>query len=301
VIEPAENPRIESPRKRLAAVGLASLGAFGTALLGVGWREFRLRRVASPEEVSEGLGLRLVGTLPTLPVPNSGARRRASSVNATDPDGGWQEILIESIDAARTVILHDCRADALRTILVTSAAKGEGKSSLSGHLAISLARTGRRTLLADFDLRNPSLHELFDLESGPGVAELLRGEAELDDVYHAVADDLDVITAGHGDARAVRALGQDALPDLLARMAERYEFVVIDSAPLLPVADSLLISQHVDATLLSVYRERSRIPTVFAGYERLVSLGVRVLGVVVTGVPREQYGEEFHYARVRGV
>jgi succinoglycan biosynthesis transport protein ExoP len=305
LIEGAESPRIESPKKRLAAVGLASLGAFGMLILGVAWREFRLRRVDSPDDMAEGLGLRLVGTLPELPGPGSGrAVPGGAGAGAGAGDGpgggGWQELLIESIDAARTVILRDCRAEGLRTLLVTSAAKGEGKSSLSGHLAISLARTGRRTLLADFDLRNPSIHKLFGLEPGPGVGELLRGEAEPDDVYHAVADELDVITAGHGDARAIRALGQNALPDLLARMAGRYEFVVIDSAPLLPVADSLLISQHVDAVLLSVYRERSRIPTIFAGYERLAALGVRILGAVVTGVPTERYGEEYHYAAARG-
>ncbi|MFO0907026.1 MAG: hypothetical protein U0794_01450 [Isosphaeraceae bacterium] len=311
LIERAETPRVESSKKRLAGIGLASLGMFGATVLGVALREYRLRRVGSIDEVCDGLGLRLVGTLPMLPAPAGAGRGRRRGDDAPSSDGrepgvpgsprvGWQARLIESIDAARTVILRDCRTNGLRTLLVTSAAKGEGKSSLCGHLAISLARTGRRTLLADFDLRNPSVHKLFDLERGPGVGELLRGEAELDDVYHAVADELDVITAGHGDARAIRALGQDALPDLLARMAEHYEFVVIDSAPILPVADSLLISQHVDAVLLSVYRDVSRIPTVYAGYERLASLGVRVLGAVVTGMPEEHYGEAYHYAASPG-
>ena len=97
----------------------------------------------------------------------------------------------------------------------------------------------------------------------------------------------------------MRALGQAVLPELLARLAARYDLVVIDSAPLLPVADSLLISQHVDAVLLSVYREVSRLPAVYAGYARLTSLGVRVLGVVVTGVPVEQFGPAYQYNGAR--
>ena len=295
VIEFAEKPRIESPRKRLTAVALAVAGAFGAGVLGVAWREYRLRRVGSPDDVSEGLGLRLVGTLPALPAP---AERGKGGPPARDP-GRWEDLLVESIDAARTVILRDCHAGDLRTLLITSAVKGEGKSSLSGHLAVSVARTGRRTLLIDLDLRRPSVHQLFDVDGGPGASEILRGEATIDEAVQTVAADLDVVHAGRTDPRAVRALGQPALPELIAGLASRYDLVVIDSAPILPVADSLLISQHVDAVLLSVFREVSRMPAVHAGYDRLASLGVRVLGAVVTGMPAGHYGAEYRYTEAR--
>ena len=295
LIEPADGARVESRRKWLMAIVLSSAAAFGLAIFGVAWCEFRLRRVGSADEVSQSLGLRLVGTLPALPMLG-----RGRSKGDGDSSAGWQDMLVESIDAARTVILRDCRADSLRTIMITSATKGEGKSSLSGHLAISLARTGRRTLLVDFDLRSPTVHKLFDLPQGPGVSEVLRGEIELDAVVNAVGEDLDVLTAGRSDARAIRALGQAALPVLLAQLAGRYDLVVIDTAPVLPVADSILISQHVDAVLLSVYREVSRVPAVYTCYDRLASLGVRVLGAVVTGVPASRFSVEQRYAAARG-
>lgn len=212
----------------------------------------------------------------------------------------FQSLLIESVDAARAVLLRDCRAEGLRAVMITSAAKGEGKSSLASHLAISVARTGRRTVLVDFDLRSPAAHRLFDLAPAPGVCEVLRGEADVDAVVRAVTADLDVAPAGVCDARAMRALGQDALPDLIARLKDRYDFVVLDSAPLLPVADSLHVSQHADAVVLSVFREVSRLPAVFAGYERLAALGVRVLGVVVTGVAEESFGHAYDYAGAEG-
>jgi capsular exopolysaccharide synthesis family protein len=294
VVEPADNPRAESSKKRLAAVGLAAMGAFGLAVLGISWREYRLRRVDSPEEVADGMNLRLVGTLPALPV-NSRSRGGAGS-----GDGGdsvrWHNLLVESVDAARTVILRDCRAEDIRAVMITSATKGEGKSSLSSHLAISLARAGRRTVLVDFDLRSPTAHGLFDVSLSPGVCELLRGECEVEDAARPLMDDLDLIPAGFRDAASIRALAQDSLPRLVGHLKSRYEYVIIDSAPVLPVADSLLISQHVDAVLLSVYREVSRLPAVFAGYERLSALGVRVLGVVVTGLPVDSYGEAYHYS-----
>ena len=129
----------------------------------------------------------------------------------------------------------------------------------------------------------------------PGICELLRNEADLEEAIQPVMGMLDVITSGTCDAQAIRALGQDVLPDLLHRLRQRYDLIVIDSAPVLPVADTLLVSQHVDAAVFSVYRDVSRLPTVYAGHERLVTLGVRVLGVVLTGIPADHYGEPFDY------
>lgn len=295
VIEKAEHPRIESGKKRLAAIAMAMFGVFGATVLAVSWREYRLRKVDSPDEVADGLGLRLVGTLPALP---SHAEKKGKSKSPHET-AHWQDLLIESVDAARTVLLRDCLADDLRVLMITSASKGEGKSSLSSHLAISLARTGRRTLLADFDLRSPSAHRLFDIPPGPGIAELLREEMCMDEVTVPVMTDLDVIPAGNTDARAIRGLGQDILVKLMAQLRAGYDFVIVDTAPVLPVADSLVISQHVDAVVLSVYRDVSRLPSVYAGYSRLERLGVRVLGVVVTGLPTESYSD-YGYAPAIG-
>ncbi|HMB02666.1 MAG TPA: division plane positioning ATPase MipZ [Isosphaeraceae bacterium] len=284
IIEEAESPRVESPRKRQMMIGLVALGAFGSTVLGISWREFRSRRVASVDEVVDGLGMRLVGTLPAIP------GRARGGIEGAGP--AWQDLMVDSIDTARTMLLRDLRAESLQAVMITSASKGEGKSLLSCHLAISLARTGRRTLLVDFDLRSPSVHHLFDIPAGPGTCELLRGEAELAETIRPVLGGLDVIAAGRCDADALRALGRDAVPELMVALKRHYDYIVIDSAPVLPVADSLQISQHVDAVVFSIYRDVSRIPAVYAGYERLASLGARVLGAVVSGIPAQRYGED---------
>jgi capsular exopolysaccharide synthesis family protein len=295
IVERAESPRVENRYKRPVTVSLVGLGTLGCVLLGLSWREYRCRRVESVDEVVHGLGIRLVGTLPAMPP------RRRQLAAPPAPDAGtaatppWQDLLIESIDAVRTMLLRDLRTESLQVLLITSAAKGEGKSSLSSHLGISLARTGRRTLLIDLDLRSPTLHRLFDVPQEPGVCELFRDEAGVDEVIQPVMSDLDVIAAGSCDTQALQALGQDALPALLAHLRGRYDLIVIDSAPVLPVADTLQISQHVDAVVLSVYREVSRLPAVYAGYERLAMLGVRLLGVVVTGVRVDRHGETYAY------
>jgi polysaccharide biosynthesis transport protein len=291
LIETAELPRTKDEPNRLKKVGMAGLGTLAAVLGCVSLWEFRARRIDSVDEVVRGLGLRLVGALPARPEWNG--LRGASEARVQQ----WESQMVESVDAARTALLHASAVESIRVVMVASAVGGEGKTSLACHLAASLARAGRRTLLVDGDLRRPAVHQMFDLPAGPGLSEVLRGEAGLDDVIRPVsATGLGVIPAGRCDGKVVRALAREDLRALLGRLRQRYDFVVIDSAPVLPVADALLIGQHVDAVLFSILRGVSRVPTVYAAYERLSSLGIRQLGAVVTGAPCDLYSPEYHDA-----
>jgi polysaccharide biosynthesis transport protein len=272
----------ESSRMRLA--GGVGLGTFAAILLGIALLEFRLRRVNSAEEVVDGLKMRLVGSLPLVP-------RRALLGRSTESrNAHWQKRLTESIDAIRTTLLNAARFDGLRVVMVTSAVGGEGKTLLSCHLAVSLARAGCRTLLVDGDLRRPSVHKLFSaMPLARGLSELLRGEAEPYDVaLPGPIEGLSVITAGQSDGQAVQALARDRMADVLRQLGD-YEFIVIDSAPVLPVADAQLIGQHVDGVVFSVMRDVSRLPAVYAACERLSLLRIRILGAVVNGINVNSY------------
>src|SRR5262249_12567800 len=150
-----------------------------------------------------------------------------------------------------------------------------------------IARAGRKTLLIDCDLRNPAAHQLFDLPRGPGFSELIRGEATLDEVIRPTsAAGLWMITAGACNARTIRALAHEEIHTIFEQLKRQFDFVVVDSSPVLPVADALQIGQHVDAVLCSILRDVSRVPKVSAASERLMTLGIRILGAVVTGVRR---------------
>jgi capsular exopolysaccharide synthesis family protein len=179
--------------------------------------------------------------------------------------------------------------------MVTSAVSGEGKTSLSSHLAASLARAGRKTLLVDCDLRSPTAHRLFATPVEPGFCELLRGEAEIATAIRTTqAEYLSLLPAGRLDVQAQQMLAQDRIPALFVQLKEQFEFVVLDSTPVLPVADALLIGQHVDVVIFSVLRGTSRLPNVYAAYQRMRTLGVRILGAVVNGVQNERYGSYEH-------
>src|SRR5262249_16799456 len=182
------------------------------------------------------------------------------------------------------------------TLMVTSALKGEGKTSLACHLATSLARAGRCTLLLDCDFRSPSAHHVLDAPLMPGLCELLRGEANLGDAIRPTATALlSLIPAGRCDSQAIEALAQDDLRDLFLALRERFDFIIVDSAPALLVSDSLMISQHVDAVLFSILRDVSRVPKVHAAYERLTSIGARICGAVLAGAAEEATGYDYHY------
>jgi capsular exopolysaccharide synthesis family protein len=237
----------------------------------------------------------LVGQLPALPERSRGGLLRKPA----DPRY-WQSLMTESVDATRTMILHAARAEGLRTVMVTSAVSGEGKTSLSCHLACSLARAGRKTLLLDCDLRNPAAHRLFELPGEPGLCEVLRGEAQLADVIRATpAANLWLIPAGQFDEQALQTftLSQNGFSPLLDQLKTQFDFIVVDSSPVLPVVDTLVIGQNVDVVVFSLLRDVSRIPNVYAAYQRLATLGIRILGAVVNGVDAGRYTYSNQYAK----
>src|SRR5262249_8505676 len=148
------------------------------------------------------------------------------------------------------------------------------------------------------DLRSPSIHRLFDLPVAPGLSELLRGEVGLAEVIGATAvEGLSVLTGGRCDRQAVRVLAQGRLDAHLAQIKQQFDFVIVDSSPILPVADTVLLAQSVDAVLFSIFRDVSRKTKVFAALQRLAALGVPVLGAVVTGSHGGLYGNDYYHTR----
>jgi polysaccharide biosynthesis transport protein len=290
-IEDAVVPRTRDEKKRLMIIAMTIFGAFFGGLFGIAFLELQNRKVDSADEVPLDLGLRVVGT---LPIVRSRVNRGGIALKQNQSDRYSQNLMLESIDATRTILVHAARTGSHRVVMITSAVAGEGKTSLASHLATSLARSGLRTVLIDADLRSPSIHRLFSLPVDAGLSEVLRGEVDLPDAIAATAiDDLKILTAGQCDRRTIRLLSQGGLGPLFARLKEQFDFVIVDTSPILLVADALIIAQQADAALFSIYRDVSSKTKVSAALERLQSLGVRVLGAVVTGAHGGRYGNAY--------
>jgi succinoglycan biosynthesis transport protein ExoP len=278
------------PRRRQELAGIGS-GAAGLLLvLGVGWQEYRKRRITAANEIVCHLGLPVVGSIPSVPIP-----LRPMADIATPRALRWQGVVTEAVDALRTVLLRDGEK-APRVFLISSALGGEGKTSLASLLAASFARAWRKTLLIDSDLRKPEAHGLFGLPLEPGLSEVLRGEAEIADVVQpTTVSRLWMIPAGHWDTHAIQALAQEGAGELFEHLRGEYEFIVIDSCPVLPVADALLLSQYADEVLLAVRGSVSRLPLVAAAQQRLLTLDVTIGGAVLLGADHDVVGRPLAY------
>jgi capsular exopolysaccharide synthesis family protein len=270
-------------KKQIFGAIAAPIFALLGVCLAVGWLENRTQKIYTTDEVVRGLGMRVVGAVPPLPSPIC-----ASLVGTEDGTAEHDETGLESIDAIRTLLLRDASLQRTRVVMVTSAVGGEGKTTLASHLAGSLARAGRKTLLVDCDLRCPAAHQLFELTLQPGFSEVLLGEVRVDDAIHETPiDGLWLVPAGHWDREVIQALAKEGVDKAFERFKEQFDFIIVDSHPVLAAADSLLIGQHVDAVILSLLRDVSQVPRVYAAGQRLANLGIRVLGVVVNGMGQD--------------
>ncbi len=290
--EAAELPKTESSFVvRVALVGMGSLLGFCLPFLGVVVWDLQSSRINDADDVANQLGLPVIGSVPKIPLRilhHQGAPKKSHQT--------WQLRLTESVDGISARLLREAETDQRRVVMVTSAVNGEGKTTLTAQLAMSLARAGRRTLLVDFDLRQPTFDEVFGLPKGPGISEILRNECDLANCIHATGtENLSVLTAGCWDRFALSALANNCVASMFKELREDYEFVIVDSSPILPIADSRLVSQYVDSVVLCVFRDISQAPRIRAACEILEAFGVRSVEAVVTGVTERLGGKSLGY------
>jgi succinoglycan biosynthesis transport protein ExoP len=260
--------------QRYAIAGLGGAGAFSLVCFGIGYLEFRNRRLSGPSQIDDGLGIRVVGTLPAL-----------SARKLLDPNHPVIAQLTDSIDSVRTLLMHDATAKRRQVVLITSAATMEGRTTVASQLAASLARAGRRTLLVDGDLRRPALHSLFDAPLEDGLCEVLRAEADVADVIRPThAENLWLLTAGYCDVDAIHALATEQMQPVFAKLRAEYDFIIIDASPVIGLSDALIFGQYSDGAVISVRRDVSRMPRIQQATALLRDVGIRVIGAVVNGV-----------------
>jgi capsular exopolysaccharide synthesis family protein len=288
----AEVPNAPDNQKRFKIVGASGFGTMALIFCGIVWFDVRSRRINSLDEVATGLRLPILGSLPTVPRHATNGNSRTAIAKADI----WQGSLMESIDSARVMLLRRAELENAKVAMVVSAMMSEGKTTLSCHLATSLARAGHRTLLVDTDIRRPTVHRVFDMPCEPGMCEVLRGEVPLADaIVPTPQDGLFMLPAGRLTQEALRELAQDALNPIMTRLREDYDFVIVDSSPILPVTDSLLVSQYVDGVIFSIRRDVSQYPKVATACQRLAMIGIPLWGAVVIGLDQTSYGYRYAY------
>jgi len=200
------------------------------------------RGVDDPDEAARILGAPPLGLLPL--VKDGGAPERQSV-------GPPSSLAAEAYRNLRTSLLFSAGASKLSCIVITSPTAGEGKSTVSCNLAASFAQAGRKVLLIDADLRRPRLYRVFDMNPSPGLAEVIRREATIDEaIRHPHDTEFDLLPSGKPPANPSELLASAEFALTLARLKAQYELVIIDSPVLLGVSDTLLLAAQTEGTLI---------------------------------------------------
>jgi capsular exopolysaccharide synthesis family protein len=199
-----------------------------------------------------------------------------------------KSLAAEQYRALRTRLAHTEGATAMRIIMITSPQKGEGKSVTSANLALTMAQElQRKVVLVEADLRKPSLQRLFGLPDGPGLSEYLVGAAELKDVVQVLPEyNLTVIPGGTAPTNPAELLGSTAMRRMLDQLRSRFDRVIVDTPPVLPLADVAVLAPIVDGTLLVVRVGVTPKPAIENALRAFDSS--RLLGVVLNESGMEQ-------------
>lgn len=179
----------------------------------------------------------------------------------------------------------------VRSLLVTSAIGSEGKTTTAVNLARAMADAGDRVVLVDVDLRRPNLHTHLDLPNDWGLTSVVVGDIALNDVIHFVRDNLAVVTAGPTVENPTEILGSEQFARVLDSLVEQSDFTILDSSPVLPVADALIAGQRVDGALVVSRIGMVRRRAVRELLTRLADAGISVIGLVANDTEAENpYG-----------
>ncbi|SHJ54401.1 capsular exopolysaccharide family [Tessaracoccus bendigoensis DSM 12906] len=278
-VEPALTPsRPTSPNwARNLALGLALglLCGFGAVVL----RRSLDRRVRQADEVEELTSATALGVVPT-------AVELASGVSLVNDSGTAAEALRQLRTNLRFVSVDT----PVRSIVVTSPSQGEGKSTIAMQLAALLAESGEPTVLIDADLRRPRVAQLFGIDGAVGLTQVVAGSLTVADALVSTSQpNLSVLPAGRIPPNPSEIVGSKRMADLIAHLSETH-LVIIDAAPLLPVADAGLVSAVSDGVLLVVQHGKTLREQIALATRNLDNVDAALLGFVMNQVPKKDLG-----------
>jgi len=286
LVAPATEPRSpSSPNTKLdLAAGLVLGLALGVGLVLV--RESLDTRVRDLAEVARLTDRPVIGSLGV----DAAASRRVAV--AAEPHSAQAEAYRQL--RTNLQFLHvgdpDAATDGHRVLAVTSSVANEGKSTVTVNLSLALAETGARVLLVDADLRRPSVAGMLGLEGAAGLTTVLLGDATVADVVQEWGTTgMHVLTAGVVPPNPTELLGSPAMRRLLAGLGADYDFVLLDSAPLLPVADGAVLSRLVDGAILVANVTMVRQHQLGESLRDLDRVDAPLLGIVLNQVARDQH------------
>lgn len=276
VLQSASHPVQRDVKKQYLGTGLAGVMGFVVIALGVVAYETYTRRVSSLADVKAALSSPVVGVIPYHPAEAMGRdplKRAAAN---------------EAIDKLRAYVAQTWLSRGATAIAVTSSIGDEGKAFTAFGLASSLAQAGYRTLLVDFDLREPVLHSFAGIPNLAGVCELLRSETDLRSAIQFLPNGLHLLPAGKWSDEARKAATGEKLETVLGKLKEPYDCVVLHGHALLTVAESVEVARRCDGVLVCARYRETAIPLLKNAAERVATMEIPYTGLVYVGATEQE-------------
>lgn len=258
--------------------------------------------VEDPDLIEKQLGLPIYAIVPYSAKQQKRVRRNKSAFKgasltvlaSTYP----QDPAVESIRSLRTTLNFALFGTKRNTLLITGPAPGVGKSFLSVNLAVVLANAGKRTVVIDADMRKGHLHEYFGIKSEPGLSNLIGEDASADHVVRKTgADNLFVVPAGARPPNPSELLLHEKFASSLDELSSNFDYVIIDSPPILAVTDAAIVGRLAGATLLVIEADMHPMREIEQSVKRLKQAGVNLVGAVFNGMDtsNKRYGYAKYY------
>ncbi len=272
------------------------LGAFLGAFVGLGLGylvEVADRSFRKPEEIIREFGVPILGHIPYMQeqklrkIPK-GTTMDRTVISLHQP----RSRPAEAYRSVRTAVCFSALGAQHRVIQVTSPAAGDGKSTLTMNFAVSLAQSGKRTVILESDFRRPKVHKLTGVDNSVGVVDVLRGDAELTDaIQETELDGFYVMPCGSRPRNPSELITRPEYEQLLETLREKFEYVIIDTPPVLVVTDPCSVAPRVDGVLLCVRLSRHTRDFGRRALEQLRDVGANMTGIVINGVEEsDAYG-----------
>lgn len=205
-----------------------------------------------------------------------------------------KSVAAEAYRTLRTNIQYSSFDKEIKTLVVTSAEMAEGKSTVAGNIALSFAQDEKKVILLDCDLRKPSVHKNFKVSNVVGVSEVLLGKVTLEEAIQKRNDSFYFLTSGKIPPNPSEMLGSSAMEKLIEELKSKFDFIVLDTAPLQAVTDAQILSRKVDGTILVTRAEKTKRDSVIEAKNLLEKVGANIIGSVLHAVGNTR-GKYYYY------